>query len=386
MASLVGCSAKTTVTETETATETFTETEEMTEMETTEVQTEETEAETLGDYTFTGADDFDPACVEGKKLIAITVDDGPDGTGTEDYISIAREFDIPLTFFVVGKNIPLHADQLQEMLDAGCEIGNHSYSHDYLNELSEAEVQEEVLKTNQLIHLYAEDAVVNFVRAPYFAYSDTLSSAVSYPMIDCTFSESDSVDATLEALKGAADGDIVLLHAPKANSREALRQAIPYLQEEGFAFVTVSQLFTVCGVDPISGSVYKHVGRNTISDYSSSENLFTGEAFASGDWDNWAAAVELDAATVAAMTEDMAIKVEYEGTAGPCFILADWNDGGPSWIQLPPSYDDGRTALFTYDDLYSNYGFGDDLSTVDSAQIRPWGADLTVTGVEMIKK
>lgn len=329
---------------------------------------------------------FDLSALEGKKLIAITVDDGPDGSGTQAYLKIANDYDIPLTFFVIGKNISRNSSQLQLMLEAGCEIGNHSYSHDYLSGLEADAIMKEINDTNNLISQYAPDAIVSFVRAPYFSYSDTLSASVGFPFIDAQLQETSNAQETLNVLKGATDGDIVLLHSSNADSREALVEAIPYLQEQGFVFVTVAQLFQAHGVEALNGTIYKHVGVNTLNKYTSNESLFLGEGFAVGDWNAWSAAVELNASVIASMTEDMAISVEYEATAGPCFILMDTNDGGPSWVQLTPSFDDGRIALFTYYDLFSHYDFGENLATVDAAQIRPWGADITVREVKLLTK
>ncbi|MGN0165333.1 MAG: polysaccharide deacetylase family protein [Lachnospiraceae bacterium] len=337
--------------------------------------------ENEGDYFV--PEDFDVTSVEGKKLIAITVDDGPDGSGTKSFISLAEETDAPLTFFVVGNKIDKNPNQLEEMLRAGCEIGNHSMSHGYLTDMDAAEIQDEITQTNDLIAKYAPGAEVSFVRAPYFAYNDIVYENVGYPLIDAAIAESgNDYETTLEILLGASDGDIMLLHAWNSASLQALTEAIPVLKEKGFAFVTVSQLFEAKGVEPYEGTVYRHVGQNILSEYSDSENLFSGENTASGDWNNWETAVELPVAQVKSMSELNAIRVAYSAAAGPCLILQSWS-GGESWIQLTPSFDDGKTAVFTYEDIITAYGGS--LDTLDAVLIRPFGADLTVTSVDMLK-
>lgn len=327
-------------------------------------------------------EEFDPASVEGKKLIAITVDDGPDGAGTDGFINLATQEDIALTFFVVGKFIENNPDQLAEMLKAGCEIGNHSMSHDYFTNMTADEIKSEVDDTNALIEKYAPGAEVSFVRAPYFAYNDTVYETAGYPLVDAAFAESGTnYEATLELLLNAKDGDIVLMHTWNTASLQALTEAIPVLEEKGYAFVTMSQLFEARGIEPINGSVYRSVGKNLLNDYEVSENLFTGEALADGDWNNWETAVELSVDTVEAMTEGMAIKVEYGATAGPCLILSSWS-GGPSWIQMTPSSDTGSVAIFTYEDMYAAYG--EEFASLDAVYVRPYGADLTVTSVDLM--
>ncbi len=329
------------------------------------------------------AEAVDLSALEGKKLIAVTVDDGPDGSGTKEFIRVAKEYEAPLTFFVVGQNIANNSGQLEEMLAAGCEIGNHSTTHVSLTDLDAGEVKEEITQTNALIEKYAPEAEINFVRAPYFAYNDVVYENVNYPLIDAALAESGTdYEATLKVLLGASDGDIVLMHTWNTASLQALEEAIPKLKEEGFAFVTVSQLFAARGMEPLEGTVYRHIGENLSSKYEIVSNLFTGENSASGDWSNWETAVELDKTVVAAMTEEQAIKVEYQSTVGPCLILQSWT-GGPEWIQMTPSSDDGKTAIFTYEDIIAAYD--GPLENLDAVLVRPYGADITVTSVDLMQ-
>ncbi|MBQ9140920.1 MAG: polysaccharide deacetylase family protein, partial [Lachnospiraceae bacterium] len=326
---------------------------------------------------------IDLSALEGKKLIAITVDDGPDGSGTKEFIRVATEYEAPLTFFVVGKYIANNAGQLKEMLAAGCEIGNHSMTHNYLTEMDAAGVQEEIQQTDALIEKVAPDAQVSFVRAPYFAYNDVVYQNVDYPLIDAALQESGTdYEATLQILLGASDGDIMLMHTWNTASLKALEEAIPKLRDEGFEFVTVSQLFAARGMEALDGTVYRHVGENLANKYEVVKNLFTGENTASGDWSNWQTAVDLDKAAVASMTDGQAIQVEYKATVGPCLILQSWS-GGPGWVQMTPSSDDGKTAIFTYEDMVAAYG--GPLENLDASMVRPYGADLTVTCVDILK-
>lgn len=339
-------------------------------------------AGTEGDST--GSAETDLSALEGKKLIAITVDDGPDGSGTKGYIEVAKEYEAPLTFFVVGQNIANNSGQLAEMLEAGCEIGNHSTTHDYLTDLDGAGIQEEIANTDKMIEKFVPEAEVKFARAPYFAYNDVVFENVGYPLIDAAIQESGTdYEATLQVLLGATDGDIMLMHTWNTASLQALEEAIPLLREQGFEFVTVSQLFEAKGMEALEGSVYRHIGENLSGKYVVEKNLFTGENTASGDWNNWETAVDLNKADVAAMAEGQALQVEYQSTVGPCLILQSWS-GGPGWVQMVPSSDDGKTAIFTYEDMVEAYG--GPLEHLDAAMVRPYGADLTVTSVDLLSE
>ena len=270
------------------------------------------------------------------------------------------------------------------MLDAGCEIGNHSMTHNRLSELDAAGVKNEITKTNELVLKYAPEAQIAFVRAPYFAYSDVVYESVGYPMIDASLYETnDDPAATLQVLLGASDGDIMLMHTWNTASLQALKEAIPKLKEEGFAFVTVSQLMEEKRMEPAAGIVYRKIKKNLLAEYKEVKNFFTGENSASGDWSNWETAVDLNVADMKAVTTGQGITVKYKGAAGPCLILQSWS-GGPNWIQMTPSSDDGTTALFTYEDMIAAYG--GELTNLNASMVRPCGADLTVTEVNLVGK
>ena len=323
------------------------------------------------------AEDTQPA-----RLVAVTVDDGPDGAGCEACLRICRENGIPVTFFVVGQNIAGHRGQLRDMLDAGCEIGNHSWSHTDLTALDPDAVVREFADTNQEIAEAVPGTKVRFARAPYFAYSDKALAAVNAPLIDCSRAESDSdqYEQTLQTLLGAEDGDIILLHCWNTGSVRALEEAVPQMLADGVEFVTVSELFARQGVTPVNGKVYRSVKPNLQGNYRAEQVLFENGALTSGDWNSWQSAADLNKDDVKRLRKGQAIGVRYESTAAPCLILMSWS-GGPDWVQLNPSSDDGAYAIYTWEDITAAFG---SLDKLDSSQVRPWGTDVTVLAVELL--
>ncbi len=315
------------------------------------------------------------------KYISITVDDGPDGVGCDEYLRICEEQDIKITFFVIGQNIEKNGKQLRSMVESGCEVGNHSWSHTDLTSMSDEEVLEEISMTTEKILEYCPEAKVTFVRAPFFAYSDTVNDLIKYPFIDAALAESDSdnSDKTLETILSADDGDIILLHCWNEGSIHALETAIPEMKEAGFQFVTVSELFDIKGVEPLPGLVYRHISENLTGMYTPTQEIFTDGEFTDGDWSNWKDAAVLNVADIKNMTEDQALMVRYESTANPCLILQSWS-GGEGWVQVTPSSDDGSTAIFTYEDLLEQFK-ADSFSRLNACMIRPFGSSLTVRSV-----
>ena len=84
------------------------------------------------------------------KKIALTFDDGPTES-TATILGKLDELDIKATFFVCGSGINARPDDAKAIIQAGNELGNHSYSHQRMILKSSAFCKEEVDKTNELI-------------------------------------------------------------------------------------------------------------------------------------------------------------------------------------------------------------------------------------------
>lgn len=62
-----------------------------------------------------------------KKVIALTFDDGPNTTTTNEVLDILEEYDAVASFFLIGDNISEEsAASVKRAYDMGCEIDNHS--------------------------------------------------------------------------------------------------------------------------------------------------------------------------------------------------------------------------------------------------------------------
>jgi peptidoglycan-N-acetylglucosamine deacetylase len=86
--------------------------------------------------------------------ITLTFDNGPHREVTPEVLNILAKRKIPATFFVLGQNLvkPDLREISEDCLQAGHEIGNHTYSHSApLGELSDDAAISEVFETQQLL-------------------------------------------------------------------------------------------------------------------------------------------------------------------------------------------------------------------------------------------
>ena len=66
-----------------------------------------------------------------EKVIALTFDDGPWGAEyTSQVLNILEEHDVKGTFFLNGSGIQQNKQPAIDLVNAGHQIGNHSYSQE----------------------------------------------------------------------------------------------------------------------------------------------------------------------------------------------------------------------------------------------------------------
>src|SRR5690554_5461813 len=64
-----------------------------------------------------------------ENHISITFDDGPHPDFTPKVLTLLKEKKAKATFFLIGKKVAQHPKIVQQILEDGHTIGNHSYSH-----------------------------------------------------------------------------------------------------------------------------------------------------------------------------------------------------------------------------------------------------------------
>lgn len=201
-----------------------------------------------------------------RKLVALTFDDGP-SVITNDVLDILEEHQVVATFFLIGNQVnETTRTIMKRQLEMGCELANHSLTHSDMSVMDAATIKDEIAETSKKIKELV-DYDVKFFRPPYIALSDTMYESIELPFIEglgCRDWEADAtagerVETVLTQVK---DGTIVLLHdfEGNVNTVKALPEIIEGLKEQGYSFVTVSELFQEKGVNPkVSHKIWTNV-------------------------------------------------------------------------------------------------------------------------------
>lgn len=187
------------------------------------------------------------------KAIAFTFDDGPDPLYTPQVLDIFRKRGGRATFFMIGQMMERYPDLVRAVVDAGHEIGNHTWSHPKLTELGAAARVKELEDTDRLIRDMIGRAPTAF-RPPYFDFDEDVAAlcgrfgyrmfgAVNTDARDWDMPGVEHIVANTRAC--VASGSVLLFHdgfGDRSQTVEAVRILTAELAAQGYRFVTVSEL------------------------------------------------------------------------------------------------------------------------------------------------
>lgn len=203
-----------------------------------------------------------PVYAKGEKYVALTFDDGPSGRFTRALLEGLQERGVKATFLLCGYRIKEYPKEAQRICDEGHEIGLHGYSHKCMAKMCQEELERELADT---LALLPEGCRPTFLRPPGGKCSSTVVDAarqVELGILSWSVDPKDWASHDAKAIRQTVvetiqDGDVVLLHDMSDSSVEAALEIIDELKEQGFTFVTASELAKIKGITIEPGKIYE---------------------------------------------------------------------------------------------------------------------------------
>ncbi len=193
---------------------------------------------------------------EQALCVALTFDDGP-SVYTDGLLDVLLAHHARATFFVLGKSARVQQQTIARMAREGHEIGNHSWSHSNMTQITTTQVIEQIDLTNALVVEIAGVAPKYF-RPPYGAYNDQVAATIPMPVILWSLDPLDwkdrDADIVAARMREAASGAIILAHDIHASTVAAMPSVLESLARRGIHFVTISELMSPAQLVP--GHVY----------------------------------------------------------------------------------------------------------------------------------
>ena len=195
-----------------------------------------------------------------QPVMALTFDDGPNEPYTSQILDILKRYQVPATFFVVGKHVRRYPEVARRIWQEGHEIGNHSWHHRPVMTMSRARIAHEVRAWEAEMASVMPPAFrpSRVFRAPHGWKTPLLVSVLKprgYRLIGWTHGVWDSDQPGEAVLRGRLhqvldNGAIILLHdgdgdrddADRSQTVAVLPELIEFYRGQGYRFATVSSL------------------------------------------------------------------------------------------------------------------------------------------------
>ncbi len=193
------------------------------------------------------------------KLIALTFDDGPN-YNTGKVLDVLAKYNVKATFFVLGSKAKDNKKILKREYDSGMEIGNHTFNHLLLTKYKENVIKDEIDKTSSVI-FEVTGRYPKLLRPSYGVYNNIVKKIGNMPIIiwdidtlDWKYHNSKRIASRV--INKVKDGDIILMHDIYSATANSLNIIIPELQNRGYTFVTIPELFYYKEITLEKGMVY----------------------------------------------------------------------------------------------------------------------------------
>jgi len=184
-----------------------------------------------------------------RKEIALTFDDGPHPPFTQRLLALLKQLDIKATFFLVGKKVDQAPGVVALIAKDGHEVGNHTYNHLNLDNMTQQQAETEIRLCNEAIKRASGKTPVVF-RPPGGHHHPQIMSAAGALNMTVILWTDDPADfanpgadvIVSRVLEQVGSGSDILLHDGVEQTLEMLPDLVARLRQDGYRFVTVSEM------------------------------------------------------------------------------------------------------------------------------------------------
>lgn len=189
-----------------------------------------------------------------KKRIYLTFDAGYENGNTEPILEALKKHHVKATFFVVGHYLETAPKLVKQMLEEGHTVGNHTYHHYDMSQISDQEsFREEMESVEKMYQEITGEEMKKFYRPPQGKYSEeNLKNAkqLGYSTFFWSLAYVDwkqdaqptHEEAFSKLISRIHPGAIVLLHSTSSTNAEILDELLTRWEALGYSFGTLDEV------------------------------------------------------------------------------------------------------------------------------------------------
>ena len=177
-----------------------------------------------------------------ERAVYLTFDDGPIPESTPFLLKTLKEFNAKATFFMVGENVARYPHLLQQIIDDGHQVGNHTYNHLGAFKHWTATYLVNTHKANKLINAPLFRPPHGWMRRSVYYWMSKEFKIVMWDLVTRDYSKWMTAEDVLNNVKRyTRNGSIITFHDSLKSIDKlhfALPEALKWLKEQGYEFKT----------------------------------------------------------------------------------------------------------------------------------------------------
>ncbi|SDI52689.1 delta-lactam-biosynthetic de-N-acetylase [Alteribacillus bidgolensis] len=187
------------------------------------------------------------------KTLYLTFDNGYENGYTADILDVLKEKDVPAAFFVTGHYLKSAPDLVKRMKEEGHIVGNHSWHHPSLPEISEKRMEKELSKVKEEYEQITGEKEMIYLRPPQGTFNERSLAQTqkmgyinvfwSFAYVDWETNEQKGPDHAYKSImRRIHPGAVMLLHSVSEDNAEALEKVIDECEKKGYTFKSLDNL------------------------------------------------------------------------------------------------------------------------------------------------
>ena len=188
-----------------------------------------------------------------EKVLYLTFDAGYENGNTPAILDALKKHNAPAAFFIVGHYLQSSPDLVKRMIDEGHIVGNHSFHHPDMSQMTKEQFQQELGELEQLYQQTFSQEMEKYYRPPQGKFSENnlkLAQELGYKTcfwslayVDWNVDQQPSHEDAMDKLtRRVHPGAIVLLHSTSKTNGEILDSLLTKWEEMGYTFRSLSEL------------------------------------------------------------------------------------------------------------------------------------------------
>jgi len=188
-----------------------------------------------------------------QKELYLTFDNGYENGYTARILDVLKEKKVPAAFFVTGHFVRDQSELVKRMVSEGHLIGNHSWSHPDMTQLSATQIKDELMRVKQEVMSLTGQQSMRFVRPPRGIFNNRVLGACRDSGYTNVFWSIAYKDWEIKQQKGSRyaydqvmaqihPGAVILLHSVSSDNAGALGKIIDDVRQRGYEFKSLEQM------------------------------------------------------------------------------------------------------------------------------------------------